>query len=189
MGVLLVEPRRFDDARGFFSETFRASALAEDRTRDLAKALHAADAANRAKSEFLANMSHELRTPLNGVIAISETLASQQTSPKGRELAELIISSGRLLERVLLLTLLIVVATGLRHSSVPAEIRLGWVFAALLAVSVSWHQDVEFVRAANEAIVVGQLLLLARRDKVARAAVTGVAGWSVLVAVVYAAAL
>jgi CheY-like chemotaxis protein len=46
-------------------------------------------------------MSHELRTPLNGVIAISETLSRQQTTDKGRELAELIVSSGRLLERVL----------------------------------------------------------------------------------------
>ena len=57
--------------------------------------------ANTEKSRFLANMSHELRTPLNGVIAISETLAGQQSTPKGRQLAELIISSGRLLERVL----------------------------------------------------------------------------------------
>ena len=57
--------------------------------------------ANTEKSRFLANMSHELRTPLNGVIAISETLSGQQTTPKGRELAELIVSSGRLLERVL----------------------------------------------------------------------------------------
>jgi signal transduction histidine kinase/ActR/RegA family two-component response regulator len=57
--------------------------------------------ANAEKSRFLANMSHELRTPLNGVIAISETLAGKQTTPKGRELAELIVSSGRLLERVL----------------------------------------------------------------------------------------
>ena len=57
--------------------------------------------ANTEKSRFLANMSHELRTPLNGVIAISETLAGQQTTQKGRELAELIASSGRLLERVL----------------------------------------------------------------------------------------
>jgi signal transduction histidine kinase/AmiR/NasT family two-component response regulator len=57
--------------------------------------------ANAEKSRFLANMSHELRTPLNGVIAISETLAGQQKSAKGRELAELIVSSGRLLERVL----------------------------------------------------------------------------------------
>ncbi|MBU1377403.1 MAG: response regulator [Alphaproteobacteria bacterium] len=57
--------------------------------------------ANTEKSRFLANMSHELRTPLNGVIAISETLSRQQDTPKGKELAELIVSSGRLLERVL----------------------------------------------------------------------------------------
>jgi signal transduction histidine kinase/AmiR/NasT family two-component response regulator len=57
--------------------------------------------ANAEKSRFLANMSHELRTPLNGVIAISETLAKEQATPKGRELADLIVSSGRLLERVL----------------------------------------------------------------------------------------
>ena len=57
--------------------------------------------ANAEKSRFLANMSHELRTPLNGVIAISETLSREQATPKGKELAELIVSSGRLLERVL----------------------------------------------------------------------------------------
>ena len=33
----------------------------------LRRALHAAEAANRAKSQFLANMSHELRTPLNAI--------------------------------------------------------------------------------------------------------------------------
>jgi signal transduction histidine kinase/CheY-like chemotaxis protein len=57
--------------------------------------------ANTEKSRFLANMSHELRTPLNGVIAVSQTLADRQTTPRDRELAELILSSGRLLERVL----------------------------------------------------------------------------------------
>lgn len=57
--------------------------------------------ANTEKSRFLANMSHELRTPLNGVIAISETLSERQTTPQSRELAELIVSSGRLLEQVL----------------------------------------------------------------------------------------
>lgn len=57
--------------------------------------------ANAEKSRFLANMSHELRTPLNGVIAISQTLKERQSSPKDQELAELIVSSGRLLEQVL----------------------------------------------------------------------------------------
>jgi len=70
----------------------------EDRVRERTAQL---ERANAEKSRFLANMSHELRTPLNGVIAISETLAGQQVTPKGRELAELIVSSGRLLERVL----------------------------------------------------------------------------------------
>ena len=70
----------------------------EDRVRERTAQL---ERANTEKSRFLANMSHELRTPLNGVIAISETLAGQQSTPKGRELAELIVASGRLLERVL----------------------------------------------------------------------------------------
>jgi signal transduction histidine kinase/ActR/RegA family two-component response regulator len=70
----------------------------EDRVRDRTAQL---ERANAEKSQFLANMSHELRTPLNGVIAISETLAARQKTKKGRELAELIASSGRLLERVL----------------------------------------------------------------------------------------
>jgi signal transduction histidine kinase/ActR/RegA family two-component response regulator len=57
--------------------------------------------ANTEKSRFLANMSHELRTPLNGVIAVAQTLAGVQETPRNRELAELICSSGRLLEQVL----------------------------------------------------------------------------------------
>jgi signal transduction histidine kinase/CheY-like chemotaxis protein len=57
--------------------------------------------ANTEKSRFLANMSHELRTPLNGVIAVSQTLVGVQETPRNRELAELIVSSGRLLEQVL----------------------------------------------------------------------------------------
>ncbi|HEY3812735.1 MAG TPA: ATP-binding protein [Caulobacteraceae bacterium] len=64
------------------------------RTRDL-------ETANREKSRFLANMSHELRTPLNGVVAVSDVLAREQKTKRTRELAELVVSSGRLLERVL----------------------------------------------------------------------------------------
>jgi len=79
-------------------KTVAVMASLEDRVSERTAQL---ERANTEKSRFLANMSHELRTPLNGVIAISETLAGKQTTAKGRELAELIVSSGRLLERVL----------------------------------------------------------------------------------------
>ena len=46
-------------------------------------------------------MSHELRTPLNGVVALSHLLAERQTTDEDKEMAALIISSGRLLEQVL----------------------------------------------------------------------------------------
>ena len=71
------------------------------RTAELEKVNAELEHANAEKSRFLANMSHELRTPLNGVIALSETLAAEQTTPRNVELAELIVSSGRLLEQVL----------------------------------------------------------------------------------------
>jgi len=99
------EERRNDEigvlARSLRAEREKAEAVMaslEDRVHERTAQL---ERANAEKSRFLANMSHELRTPLNGVIAISETLSRQQESPKGKELAELIVSSGRLLERVL----------------------------------------------------------------------------------------
>jgi signal transduction histidine kinase/ActR/RegA family two-component response regulator len=57
--------------------------------------------ANAAKTDFLANMSHELRTPLNGVIALSQILAKEQTTERGRQTADLVVASGRLLQQVL----------------------------------------------------------------------------------------
>ena len=99
-----LEARR--DEIGLLARTLRASrervqevlASLEQRVHDRTAQL---EIANQEKSRFLANMSHELSTPLNGVIAVGEMLAREQTDPVAREKAELIVSSGQLLERVL----------------------------------------------------------------------------------------
>ena len=76
--------------------TARKSAAASLRV-----ALEQAEQASQAKSAFLANMSHEIRTPLNGIIAGADLLAKNELSPRARELADIILNSGKSLERLL----------------------------------------------------------------------------------------
>lgn len=51
-------------------------------------------ASERAKRDFLSLMSHELRTPMNGVLGFTNLLLSSDLSPKQKEHAETIQSSG-----------------------------------------------------------------------------------------------
>jgi signal transduction histidine kinase len=46
-------------------------------------------------------MSHEIRTPLNGIVAGADLLAKGELTPRARELVEIIVNSGRSLERLL----------------------------------------------------------------------------------------
>ena len=88
-------------ARALRGERDRADELLSSLEQRVGERTAELEKANAEKSRFLANMSHELRTPLNGVIAVSETLAREQTSSRNVELAQLIVASGRLLEQVL----------------------------------------------------------------------------------------
>jgi signal transduction histidine kinase/ActR/RegA family two-component response regulator len=72
-----------------------------ERTKDLAHATEAANAANHAKSEFLANMSHEIRTPLNSVIGLAHVAMMNAHEPAQREHLERIQMSGTHLLRLI----------------------------------------------------------------------------------------
>ena len=76
--------------------TARRSAAAS-----LRAALDQAEQASQAKTAFLANMSHEIRTPLNGIVAGADLLAKGALDPRARELVDIILKSGRGLERLL----------------------------------------------------------------------------------------
>ena len=58
-------------------------------------------ASEQAKREFLAVMSHELRTPMNGVLGFTNMLLTTDLTPKQREYAETIHTSGDILLGIL----------------------------------------------------------------------------------------
>jgi signal transduction histidine kinase/CheY-like chemotaxis protein len=99
---------RLSQRRDEIGVVARALAAADARAEDLVTSLEdkvrartsELEAANESKSHFLANMSHELRTPLNGIIATADLLLARQREHDDKELARLIVSSGRVLERV-----------------------------------------------------------------------------------------
>jgi hypothetical protein len=94
-----------------------------------------------------------------------------------------------LAERLWLLAFLALVAWSLPRTRLPRGMRLGWVFALLLALAPAWERDVQFFRAATEAIGVGLLVLLARRDPRLGRPLAGIVAMVAVVAAVHALAL
>jgi signal transduction histidine kinase/HPt (histidine-containing phosphotransfer) domain-containing protein/FixJ family two-component response regulator len=73
------------------------TAVALSFVRQQERAVREVRLASEAKSQFLAAMSHEIRTPLNGVLGMAQLLLETNPTPKQRELAETIRSSGETL--------------------------------------------------------------------------------------------
>ena len=69
--------------------------LVETRTRELADAKAAAEAASAAKSAFVANMSHEIRTPLNAIVGLTHLLRRGHADPAQKEKLEKIVDASR----------------------------------------------------------------------------------------------
>lgn len=84
---------------GLFS--YAVAGLSRGMIREVEASRAEAVEANKAKSDFLANVSHEIRTPLNGVLAMAESLSTDQLNESAHDKLSVIQESGALLLRVI----------------------------------------------------------------------------------------
>lgn len=112
----------------------------------LEAALESARAASIAKSEFLANMSHEIRTPLNGVLGMAQVLAQTELTDRQREMMDVILNSGRVLNALLsdILDLAKVEAGEVELELAPFNLRAGLTAAAATFEGLAHQKGLTF---------------------------------------------
>jgi len=89
------------DAQELERHRHELEALIDNRTRELAAAKLAAEAANIAKSSFLANMSHEIRTPLGAITGLAYLIRrTHLTAQQADWLTKLDVAGAHLLELI-----------------------------------------------------------------------------------------
>lgn len=112
----------------------------------LEAALQSAQAASIAKTEFLANMSHEIRTPLNGVLGMAQVLAQTELTDRQREMMDVILNSGRVLNALLsdILDLAKVEAGEVEVDASPFSLRAGLVASAATFEGLAHQKGLNF---------------------------------------------
>lgn len=83
---MMCEVRTRDEELQDANETLEFKVV--ERTRELEKAMHKAEAANEAKTEFLRNMSHEFRTPLHALISFTSYGIKEHETAERSQLKE-----------------------------------------------------------------------------------------------------
>ena len=135
----------------------------------LEAALQSAQSASIAKSEFLANMSHEIRTPLNGVLGMAQVLAQTELTARQREMMDVILNSGRVLNALLsdILDLAKVEAGEVELETVPFNLRGGLSAAAATFEGLAHQKGLTFSldfapgfqeRVVGDALKLGQIV-------------------------------
>ncbi len=79
----------------YLSPLFHSKLKEEKYKTDLLEAKERAEEGNRIKSSFLANMSHEMRTPMVGILGFADILYKEIHNEDQKEMAQMILTSGR----------------------------------------------------------------------------------------------